>query len=102
MTRKAYVGNDDKARNVTQIYVGVNGTARRVVKGYVGDNKGVARQFWPPHVECPYFPPEYAAQYDSYDQIDTSAILSEQAVEETLSRARLNNPLNDVGLSSIT
>lgn len=45
MSKKAYVGVNGIARNVSNIYVGVNGVARKVVKGYVGVN-GVAQQFW--------------------------------------------------------
>ena len=45
MAKKAYVGVNGVARNVSKIYVGVNGVARKVVKGYVGVN-GVAQQFW--------------------------------------------------------
>ena len=45
MSKKAYVGVNGIARNVSKMYVGVNGVARKVVKGYVGVN-GVAQQFW--------------------------------------------------------
>ena len=45
MAKKAYVGVNGVAREVSKIYVGVNGVARKVVKGYVGVN-GVAQQFW--------------------------------------------------------
>lgn len=45
MAKKAYVGINDIARNISKMYVGVNGVARKVVKGYVGVN-GVAQQFW--------------------------------------------------------
>lgn len=46
MSKKAYVGVGNTARNVSKIYVGVDGVARKVIKGYVGVD-GVARQFWP-------------------------------------------------------
>lgn len=45
MGKKAYIGVNNVAKNVSKIYVGVNGVARKVVKGYVGVN-GVARQFY--------------------------------------------------------
>jgi hypothetical protein len=66
MTRAAYVGVENFARNVKSIYVGVEDTARSVVKGYVGDENGIARQFWPPKRGGggsfdfpPYEPPVY-------------------------------------------
>jgi hypothetical protein len=49
MTRAAYIGIDNLARNVKEIYVGVEGIARRVICGYVGDENNIARQFWPPY-----------------------------------------------------
>jgi hypothetical protein len=64
MTRAAYVGVDNLARNVKEIYVGVDGIARKVIKGYVGDENSIARQFWFPKrdssgsfPENPYTPP---------------------------------------------
>lgn len=45
MGKKAYIGVNNVAKNVSKIYVGVNGVARNVIKGYVGVN-GVARVFW--------------------------------------------------------
>ncbi|MDR2117376.1 MAG: hypothetical protein LBP87_13445 [Planctomycetaceae bacterium] len=68
MTRAAYVGVENFARNVKSIYVGVDDTARSVTKGYVGDENGIARQFWPPKKSGggsfdpplpPYEPPVY-------------------------------------------
>jgi hypothetical protein len=62
MTRAAYVGVENKARNVKEIYVGVDNVARKVLKGYVGDENGIARQFWPPYDDGspkhPYDPPD--------------------------------------------
>ena len=47
MSKKAYVGISDIARNSPKEYIGINDVARKVIKGYVGiDN--IARQFWPP------------------------------------------------------
>lgn len=45
MAKKAYVGINDVARNISKMYVGVNGIARKVIKGYIGVN-GIAKQFW--------------------------------------------------------
>ena len=45
MAKKAYIGVDGVARNVTGIYIGVDGVARKVIKGYIGVD-GVARLFY--------------------------------------------------------
>lgn len=45
MTRKAYIGVSDKARNITNIYIGISDKARKVKRAYIGVN-GVARLFF--------------------------------------------------------
>ena len=45
MTKKAYVGVGDHARNVKKIYIGVNGVSRKVKKAYIGVN-GAAHLWW--------------------------------------------------------
>jgi hypothetical protein len=74
MTRAAYIGVENLARNVKNIYVGVNDTARSVVKGYVGDEDGIAKQFWPPLKDSgsfykPYEPPVYPPVGPKQDDI---------------------------------
>lgn len=46
MSKKIYVGVDNKAKQVKTFYVGINNTARKIKKAYVGVNN-TARQIWP-------------------------------------------------------
>ena len=45
MAKKAYVGVNGLARNITKMYVGINGVAHKIKAAYVGVN-GVARKFF--------------------------------------------------------
>ena len=45
MAKKAYVGVNGIAKNVSKMYVGVNGVPKKVLKGYVGVN-GVPKLFF--------------------------------------------------------
>lgn len=45
MSKGAYIGVDEKARNIKGMYIGVNGVARKVKKAYIGVN-GVAREWY--------------------------------------------------------